>query len=195
MRISPASGGMKPAIRRSSVVLPQPLGPSSVVMRPSGADNDTSETASTPPKRLLRWTSSTYRSSTDHSWDRMRASRESPGRGDDDERDGEKGCRQRRRRLEAVVADQAKDGEGRDLRARGDEKHGDAEVCDAADERGRPACNASRKHQPEMDIPQDPQPRGAKIRGGIGQAAVDLGETRPNGLVAERQVSEGEGQD
>src|SRR5689334_10740599 len=168
MRISPASGGMKPAIRRSSVVLPQPLGPSSVVMRPSGADNDTSATASTAPKRLLRWTSSTYRSSTGHSWDRMRASRESPGRGDDDERDGEKGRRQRRRRLEAIVADQAEDGEGRDLRTRGDEKDSDAEVCHAADECSRPASNASGEYQPEMDIPQDPQPRGTKIRGGIG---------------------------
>ncbi len=33
-RIDPASGSMKPAIDRSSVVLPQPLGPSSIRSSP-----------------------------------------------------------------------------------------------------------------------------------------------------------------
>src|SRR3990170_5864194 len=52
-RMRPASGCSKPAIIRSVVVLPQPLGPRSVMNSPSRMSNDTSRTASTLSKRLL----------------------------------------------------------------------------------------------------------------------------------------------
>src|SRR5262245_17313398 len=45
--ISPARGRSSPAIERNVVVLPQPLGPSSVKSRPSGTSNVTSRTART----------------------------------------------------------------------------------------------------------------------------------------------------
>jgi hypothetical protein len=45
--ISPASGFSSPAIERSVVVLPQPLGPSSANIFPRGTSKDTSATART----------------------------------------------------------------------------------------------------------------------------------------------------
>src|SRR5687768_8757932 len=57
IQMRPASFCSRPAIIRSVVVLPQPLGPSSVTSRPSGTSRDTPSTARTPPNRLA--TSST----------------------------------------------------------------------------------------------------------------------------------------
>src|SRR5436305_2978231 len=48
----PSSGTSKPAIIRSVVVLPQPLGPSSEKNSPSRIDSVTSRTAAAFPKRL-----------------------------------------------------------------------------------------------------------------------------------------------
>src|SRR6266436_8800929 len=45
--ISPDFGASRPAIERSVVVLPQPLGPSSVKSLPSGTSNETSWVART----------------------------------------------------------------------------------------------------------------------------------------------------
>src|SRR5437899_2113917 len=45
--ISPAFGTSRPAMERSVVVLPQPLGPSSVKNFPSGTSNETSRVART----------------------------------------------------------------------------------------------------------------------------------------------------
>src|SRR5919197_1576797 len=52
-RISPASTAEKPAIVRSSVVLPQPEGPSRVNSSPSPISSETRSTAVAPPKRLV----------------------------------------------------------------------------------------------------------------------------------------------
>src|SRR3954471_20278032 len=49
----PSSGGSRPAITRSSVDLPPPLGPSSAVSEPSGTTTDTSLSAACSPNRLL----------------------------------------------------------------------------------------------------------------------------------------------
>ena len=53
----PASGCSSPAMSRSTVDLPDPDGPSSVVMLPAGAVNDTSSTAGVPRavNRLVRF--------------------------------------------------------------------------------------------------------------------------------------------
>ena len=53
----PASGCSSPAITRSTVDLPDPDGPSNVVMPPAGAVNDTSATAGVPRavNRLVRF--------------------------------------------------------------------------------------------------------------------------------------------
>src|SRR6185503_8416940 len=53
MRIWPASSSLKPAIMRSSVVLPQPDGPSRVKNSPSSMASETSRTAATDPKDRL----------------------------------------------------------------------------------------------------------------------------------------------
>src|SRR5262245_59017601 len=52
MRMSPPSGAMKPAIMRSSVVLPQPDGPRIEKKLPRSTLNESSSTAVWPPKRL-----------------------------------------------------------------------------------------------------------------------------------------------
>src|SRR5258706_15040092 len=50
----PALGGMKPAIMRKVVVLPQPEGPSSDTNSPEASSSVTSETAAVSPKRFER---------------------------------------------------------------------------------------------------------------------------------------------
>src|SRR5262249_50419357 len=57
--ISPLSGIKKPATRLSSVVLPQPEGPSSVISSPRRTSSETSSSAVILPKRLVTPSSST----------------------------------------------------------------------------------------------------------------------------------------
>src|SRR5260370_20083668 len=59
MVISPRSGARKPATRLSSVVLPQPDGPSSVISSPRRTCSDTSSSAAVSPKRLVTPSSAT----------------------------------------------------------------------------------------------------------------------------------------
>src|SRR5438874_2249861 len=51
-RMRPAVGAMKPAIMRNVVVLPQPLGPSSITNSPSRTSSENSCTATVAPKCL-----------------------------------------------------------------------------------------------------------------------------------------------
>ena len=51
--MAPASGAMKPAIMRSSVVLPQPDGPSIEKKLPRATLKESASTAACPAKRLL----------------------------------------------------------------------------------------------------------------------------------------------
>ena len=60
MRMEPASGSTKPAMARSSVVLPLPLGPSRAKSSPSSMRRWTSSSAGVAPKRLVTpWISTT----------------------------------------------------------------------------------------------------------------------------------------
>src|SRR5258705_11548566 len=59
MAISPLSGVRKPPTRLSSVVLPQPDGPSNVISSPRRINSDTSSSAVILPKRLVTPPSST----------------------------------------------------------------------------------------------------------------------------------------
>src|SRR5947209_7513911 len=59
MQTLPASGASKPATIFKSVVLPQPLGPSSVMNSPLRIGKDTSRTATSSPNVLLTPTMST----------------------------------------------------------------------------------------------------------------------------------------
>ena len=52
MWMLPAVGAMKPAIIRSVVVLPQPLGPRKVTSSPSAMSSEKSATAVVEPKRF-----------------------------------------------------------------------------------------------------------------------------------------------
>src|SRR5690242_506585 len=56
--MSPASGSSKPAIRRSSVVLPHPEGPSTQTYSPAGNASPTPATACVAPKDFRTSTSS-----------------------------------------------------------------------------------------------------------------------------------------
>ena len=58
IRILPAVGRSRVAQRRSSVVLPAPLGPKRATAAPRSADQVTSSRASVLPKRLLRCSTS-----------------------------------------------------------------------------------------------------------------------------------------
>jgi hypothetical protein len=49
MTMRPLSGSSRPAMTRSSVDLPEPLGPSSAVSEPSGTSSDTSSRARKSP--------------------------------------------------------------------------------------------------------------------------------------------------
>src|SRR5689334_20145544 len=51
----PPVGGNKPASRLSSVVLPDPFGPKMPMISPFSMPNETSDTATRPPKRLVRF--------------------------------------------------------------------------------------------------------------------------------------------
>ena len=60
MLIVPASGSTKPAMARSNVVLPLPLGPSRAKSSPSSIRSVTSSSAGVSPKRLVTpWISTT----------------------------------------------------------------------------------------------------------------------------------------
>src|SRR5262245_31573885 len=59
MAISPLSGIKKPATRLSSVVLPQPDGPNSVMSSPRRTSSETSSSAVILPNRLVTASSST----------------------------------------------------------------------------------------------------------------------------------------
>src|SRR6185437_3387320 len=50
----PSVGGYTPEMRLSSVVLPEPFGPNTPTMLPSSRPNEMSDTAVSPPKRLVR---------------------------------------------------------------------------------------------------------------------------------------------
>src|SRR6185295_364856 len=56
----PVVGGNSPASRLSSVVFPEPFGPKMPMISPFSMPNETSDTATRPPKRLVRF--STLRS-------------------------------------------------------------------------------------------------------------------------------------
>ena len=55
--IDPRSGGSNPVMALNRVVLPAPLGPISAVIWSWGITADTSSTATTPPKVLRTWSS------------------------------------------------------------------------------------------------------------------------------------------
>ncbi|MNT86578.1 hypothetical protein D3C72_2268810 [compost metagenome] len=60
MRIRPAVGAMKPAIMRSVVVLPQPLGPRKVTSSPSAISSEKSDTATAAPNCLRIFSIETF---------------------------------------------------------------------------------------------------------------------------------------
>ena len=50
---APASGGWSPAMTRSSVVLPEPLGPSTVTISPLDTSSDAPSTTASPSNRTV----------------------------------------------------------------------------------------------------------------------------------------------
>src|SRR4029453_16800189 len=153
-RIEPSSGVMNPAIRRSSVVLPQPLGPSSVTNSRSPISRLRSRTAVTAPKRLVTrsiWIPATPSSSAraeppslghrpplaarDAGVAAAEARGEHERRGDDQHgHDGERRDRPQRPGLvEIVDSDRERDG------ARAEEEDRGGELLERRDEDEQPA--------------------------------------------------------
>src|SRR5262245_66685414 len=75
MAMRPSSGDSRPAMRRSVVVLPAPVGPSRTTNSPSPTASDSRVSAATGPKRLL--TSARITSATDLSIQERRSHRAS----------------------------------------------------------------------------------------------------------------------
>ena len=57
------------------------------------------------------------------------------------------------------------------------------------------AATHAGEEEPQMDVPKDPQARGAKIGGRVGEILVDLGESGSDDLIAQGKVGESECQD
>src|SRR3954452_7685246 len=79
MNTSPTSGVSSPAITRSSVDLPLPLGPSSAVREPLATSTETSSSATKSPKRLVTLRASiatSFLPRLDHRHQRERQDRE-----------------------------------------------------------------------------------------------------------------------
>src|SRR5205814_2667107 len=127
--IRPSSGSKKPAIRRSSVVLPHPLGPSSVVNCPRGTSSAIRFTAFWAPKRLLtpsrRRCGPACRSATGYLPERRAPPADKPHHAKHDRRQSDERNCERRRAAPVEVVDQLEDRDGRDGSRRREQENDD----------------------------------------------------------------------
>src|SRR5438874_5826057 len=186
---------MKPAMSRSSVVLPHPLGPSRVVSLPSGTARSMFETAASVPNVFERPTSSTWALRIERRHKGAWRARNAPGNDNRhqshrEQRGGESGSR-----LKPIVTDKTQDGEGCNLGTRSDEEDRNAEIGDAAHESGCPGCETGWQQESEVNAPEDLEARGAEVGCCFRQVFMNLGEPRPHHLVAEGEIGKGKSKD
>src|SRR5713226_8863243 len=184
--ITTARGRSSPAIERSVVVLPQPLGPSSVNSFPSGTSKLTSCAARTIWPRSLGYSvnnPSTF--STRFSASLLDAEFLAQPLRDhhqDEQRQDEKHAERRKLHVLAVLP-QLPDGDRQDLGARAVEQDRAGELADRDDHHVDPARDQPRLEQGEDDAPEGGRPRGSAHRRRFLQLLVDL--QHRGGVVAQ----------
>src|SRR5258708_1987556 len=139
----PRSGRSNPAMQRSVVVLPQPLGPSSEMNSPGRTVNETSSTACARSKRLAsRSTTSPSTLFAPHGVDPRAIEAAYPFCDrEHDERDDDLQERERRERAEIAALLQIVDRDREGLEGRRIEQDGGAERAREGDEQQDPAVD------------------------------------------------------
>src|SRR5215207_9148198 len=172
--IAPASGRSKPAIRRSSVVLPQPEGPSTAMRAPLSTWRLTSTTALVEPNNFetLSRRTSLIRSYCGCQRLRLghlgRGDRRPPPSGEpDDQRDRQQANeddqeRRQRRRLEERLAGRLPDRYGQRVTAEGAQEERGGELLHHLGEDEQRRGGEARAHQRHVDPRQHVQPVGAE---------------------------------
>src|SRR6266850_6269449 len=184
--ISPARGRSRPAIERSVVVLPQPLGPSRVKSFPSGTSKLTSCAALTIWPRSLGYSvNSPSTFSTRFSGSFLDAEFLAQPLGDhhQDEESQDKEHPQRRELDVLAVLPQLPDGDRQHLGARAVEQDRAGELADRDDHHVDPARDEPRLEQGEDDAPEGRRPGGSAHRRRLLQFLVDL--QHRGGVVAQ----------
>src|SRR5713226_1215085 len=175
--ISPARGRSRPAIERSVVVLPQPLGPSSVNSFPSGTSKVTSCAARTIWPRSLGYSvKSPATFSTRFSGSLLDSKSLAQPLGEhhqNEERQDEQHAERRQLHVLAVLP-QFPDGDRQDLGARAVEQDRAGELADRDDHHVDPAGDEPRLEQGEDDAAKRRAPGGAAHRRRFLQLLMDL---------------------
>src|ERR1700704_201984 len=203
--ISPPSGTRKPATRLSSVVLPQPEGPSSVISSPRRTSNDTASRAVVLPKRLVTPSSCTAMSSP---FDRLVAvatdaegghsagllnvqylceTKENVGkrqqrRGGNDVHD-----RYRGHRGVGVLAYIVVKGDRQRLSALRSDKQRSGEFVERQNRGEQPAADQARNQQRQGHRSKDAERRGTEARSGEFQPRIEVTQREINAAQHERQ--------
>src|SRR6267143_5751379 len=172
--ISPSRGRSRPAIERSVVVLPQPLGPSNVKSLPCGTSNATSCAARITWPRSPRYSvHSAFTLSTSKLPDAEAAPHPLRREHQHEEREDEHHAERRELDVLAVLP-QFPDHDGDDLGAGAVEQDRARKLADANDDDVDPASDEAGLQERQDDAPEGRGPRGAAHRGGFLELLVDL---------------------
>src|SRR5215472_9590068 len=176
MVISPVSGARKPATRLSSVVLPQPDGPSSVISSPRRTDRLTASSAVTSPKRLVTPSSATATSD----WSARLLNVQHPSEteenvGEDQQRRGGDDVHHRDRghRGIGVFAHIVVERDRQRLGALGGDEQRGGEFVERQNGREQPAADQARQQQRQGDGHEHAVGRGAEARGGKLESLIE----------------------
>ena len=172
-RMRPSSGVSKPASMRSSVVLPQPDGPSSAKNSFSRMSSETPSTAATGPKRLVTLSMARSVRGVAHGVERsaVEALRETQ-RGDADRHDDGRQRVDLRRDAEADHRVDLHRQRGRGAPGAGGEE-GDDELVDREREGEQRAGDDGRQDHRQRDAAEGGERRGAEIGRGLDDRPVE----------------------
>src|SRR5262245_47024960 len=193
MAISPLSGIKKPPTRLSSVVLPQPDGPSSVISSPRRTSSDTSSSAMVLPKRLVTASSSTAICASPFAWiaGAAAAAESLPSAGmlnvqqlcqaKEDIGQRQQRCsdhnvhdRDRRHRGVGVFAHVVVERNRQCLRALDGDEQRSGKFVERQDRREQPPADQARKQQRQRDGGENAVGRCAEARGGELQSRIEV---------------------
>src|ERR1041384_694999 len=183
MTISPTRGRSRPAIERSVVVLPQPLGPSSVKSLPCGTSKPTSCAA------RIAWPRSpmySVHSPVTVSKSELPDSKASPhplgSKHQHEERENQHDAERGELDVLAVLP-QLPDDDRHHFGARAVEQDGARQLADRDDDDVDPAGDEPRLEEPDDHAPEGRGPRGAAHRGRLLELLVNL--QHGSGVVAQ----------
>src|SRR5919106_1623788 len=194
MLIVPRSARSKPAMQRSVVVLPQPLGPSSEMNWPGATLNDTSSTAVTAPYRLTRRFTTrpsaplAVMSAPSRLWAPVKAT-QPLGHHDQHDRGRDLDEGERRDLAELAVLLEIVEHHREDLGARRIEQDRGAELAREGDEEEDPAGDDAGLEERQGDALEGLEPARAARERGFLELLMDLHERRRGGAHADRQVA------